>query len=196
MLQAKYVVTLSSKFVHLQGHTIQPLMSVKVELLGGEVAFVPALDSQMSDKSIPEIMRRWLSTLLETCGNVRLGRGAQQVCCSHLIFNVTSSIHYLISLCTQGKEKGYLNSLQVDPDIISAMNKVVAHLESSARHCQSLKNKFLSFSFVWEQDVEESFDLFLKGKYANRGHRLTGPQTVRASAWSSHGRWVYPMSPH
>ena len=90
----------------------------------------------------------------------------------------------------QGQEKRYLSTLQVDPDVTSAMSKVIAHLESSARHCQSLKNKFLSFSFVWEQDVEESFDLFLKGKYASRGHRLTGPQTVRASAWSSHGRWV------
>lgn len=66
--------------MHLQGHTIQPLMSVKVELLGGDVAFVPALDSQMSDKSIPEIVRAWLSTLLETCGRVRLNRGTQKVC--------------------------------------------------------------------------------------------------------------------
>ena len=100
------------------------------------------------------------------------------------------SIIICISLYIQGQAKGYLNTLQIDPDITSAVSKVVAHLETSARHCQSLKNKFLSFSFVWEQDVEESFDLFLKGKYASRGHRLTGAQTVRASAWSSHGRLV------
>lgn len=71
----------------VQGHTIQPLMAVKVELLGGEVAFVPALDSQMSDQSIPEIVRRWLSALLETCGKVRLSKGAQQVC--YLDLNAT-----------------------------------------------------------------------------------------------------------
>ena len=168
-------------------------MSVKVELLGGDVAFVPALDSQMSDKSIPEIVRRWLSTLLETCGRVRLNRGTQKVCwlaVIHIHCNQYPLPYVCISLCMQGQEKRYLNTLQVDPDVTSAMSKVIAHLESSARHCQSLRNKFLSFSFVWEQDVEESFDLFLKGKYASRGHRLTGPQTVRASAWSSHGRWV------
>ena len=62
-------------------------MAVKVELLGGEVAFVPALDSQMSDQSIPEIVRRWLSALLETCGKVRLSKGAQQVC--YLDLNAT-----------------------------------------------------------------------------------------------------------
>ena len=77
-------------------------MSVKVELLGADVAFVPALDSQMSDKSIPEIVKRWLTTLLETCGKVRLDRGAQQVCywlsCTYvrmyMQYNATSSIHY------------------------------------------------------------------------------------------------------
>ena len=82
----------------------------------------------------------------------------------------------------------YYDVLSADAEISSAISKVSAHLETSARQCRSLRNKFLSYSFMWEDDVEESFELFLKGQYAPyERHLLTRPQTVRASARSTHG---------
>ena len=82
----------------------------------------------------------------------------------------------------------YYDVLSSDAEISSAISKVSAHLETSARQCRSLRNKFLSYSFMWEDDVEESFELFLKGQYAPyERHLLTRPQTVRASARSTHG---------
>ena len=77
-----------------------------------------------------------------------------------------------------------------DSEINSGLSKVIAHLESSSRKCRSLRNKFLPYSFIWEDDVIASFNLFLKGRYSLQNKNLNRPQTVRASARSTQGRYV------
>nr|WAQ15579.1 axonemal dynein heavy chain E [Halisarca dujardinii] len=145
-----------------QGYSISPLVTVKLELLQQDVSFVPALDALTSVPSIPETVKKWLTDYLRACGQVTSWRKNQQ--------------------------SPYHDVLSSDGEVVAAMNKVTAHLETSARHCRSLRNKFLSYSFMWEDDVEESFQLFLKGQYVPyERHLLTRPQTVRASARSTHG---------
>ena len=112
------------------------------------------------------------------------------LCQSYILLPFLNGFYTPFILYVQGH---YYDVLSSDAEIVSAMNKVTAHLETSARHCRSLRNKFLSYSFMWVDDVEESFELFLKGQYAPyERHLLTRPQTVRASARSTHGgRYVH-----
>ena len=90
--------------VYFQGYSITPLVSVKLELLQHDVAFVPALDSLTSDPSIPETVKTWLTDYLQACGQAKSWRKDQQVCVNIYVhtYSMYTNILYMLVLvdCT------------------------------------------------------------------------------------------------
>ncbi|XP_065904492.1 dynein axonemal heavy chain 9-like [Dysidea avara] len=72
-----------------------------------------------------------------------------------------------------------MQSSVVTKKITASVEKICAHLETSARQCQSLKKKFAEITFLWDQDVKHTFDDFLQGNTLPRPRMVPRPESVK-----------------
>ena len=102
---------------------------------------------------------------------------------AHDFFTCTISLHIL--------------TFVTDPRMLTRFPHLFinVHVVVSVLHwavvSQSLRKRFLAYSFLWEQDVLETFDGFLRGVTKPHPHHFTRPETVnraRSASYSARSR--------
>uniref|UniRef100_A0A1X7UKN4 Uncharacterized protein n=1 Tax=Amphimedon queenslandica TaxID=400682 RepID=A0A1X7UKN4_AMPQE len=143
-----------------QGGSIPPMVTVSLELYEKDIEFSPPLSARSSLPSVPERIKQYLEGFV----------------------SLSKSLHSrLYPLSTES----YYQLMSSDPEVLGNLQKITAHVETSARQCQSLRKRFSQYSFLWEQDVLATFDDFINGVGQPHPRRFTRPETVNRSRSAS-----------
>ncbi|CAH1797693.1 unnamed protein product [Owenia fusiformis] len=115
---------------------IIPILTIRLELIENEVAFRPPLDQSTSVISVQELVKKWLE--------VFVARGK------------------LVNML--GGNGDYKDYIQVDEEVQYLLEQINKLVEENGEECKKLFQLFKDYSFLWIQDVNQTFDEFLNGK--------------------------------
>jgi F0F1-type ATP synthase gamma subunit len=77
-------------------------------------------------------------------------------------------------------QESYKDYLRQDEEVEQLMEQITKVVENNAEECTKLFHLFKDYSFLWEQDVNQTFSEFLHGNLS--------PNPLRASAQSHAGK--------
>ncbi|ELU01785.1 hypothetical protein CAPTEDRAFT_107782 [Capitella teleta] len=145
---------------------VVPILMIRLELIENEIAFRPPLDQSTSYTSVQETIHHWLDSFL--------ARGR------------------LIEMLS-GKGS-YVDYISVDEEVQQLITHIDRLVRDNALECRNLFELFKEHAFLWQQDVTQTFQDFLRGKgspshnqSSARKQSPNGPSNMRliASARSS-----------
>ncbi|XP_064650622.1 uncharacterized protein LOC135502065 isoform X3 [Lineus longissimus] len=129
-----------------------PILTIRLELIEAKVAFRPPLDKSTSITSVQESVQMWLD------GFINRGTLVKMI----------------------GRMESYKDYLKQDEEVEQLMEKITKVVQNNAEECTKLFQLFKDYSFLWEQDVNQTFNEFLHGNLS--------PNPLRASAQSHAGK--------
>jgi dynein heavy chain len=141
-----------------QGGSIPPIVSVSIQLWDNQIQFYPPLSLHSAIVSVPEIVKDSLESFLLLC----------KIPCRLIDSDIS-----------------YYDELLSDGDVYGNVQKIIAHIETSSRQCQSMCKRFSQYSFLWEQDVLATFDDFIHGVGLPHPQKFTRPETVNRTRSAS-----------
>ncbi|KAL3885754.1 hypothetical protein ACJMK2_025795 [Sinanodonta woodiana] len=113
-----------------------PILTIRLELIDNRVAFRPPLDQSTSVVSVQELVYQWLEGFLARGKLVKM-------------------------LAQKGSYQDYISADEEVKQILSDINKLV---EENSEECKKVLEIFGDYSFLWLQDVNDTFEAFLRGK--------------------------------
>ncbi|EDV28901.1 uncharacterized protein TRIADDRAFT_18942 [Trichoplax adhaerens] len=131
--------SLRSMYNQLTAENAVPVLTIRLELIGEEVTFTPPLTKDTSIPSIQEISTSWLDSYL---------RRASLIKC----------------LKDPDKTNGYRDDIENDLEIIVIVEKIKDTIEERIEEAKKCIAWYNEYSFLWTQDVQQSFQSFLRGK--------------------------------
>ncbi|XP_052060514.1 uncharacterized protein LOC127700861 isoform X4 [Mytilus californianus] len=116
--------------------TLMPVLTIRLELIDNRVAFRPPLDQSTSVISVQELVQQWLDGYL--------ARGK------------------LVKML--GPKGTYQDYISADDEVKQLLHNINRLVEENSDECKKLIEIFGDYSFLWLQDVNYTFDEFLRGK--------------------------------
>ncbi|KAK7479591.1 hypothetical protein BaRGS_00029140 [Batillaria attramentaria] len=146
---------------------ILPILTIRLELIENNVAFRPPLDQTSSVVSVQELVSRWLASF------VARGRLVKML----------------------GPKGSYEDYIAADEEVKQLLSDITQLVDDNAEECKKLLDVFKEYSFLWQQDVNQTFEDFLCGMLtpnplrsatqARAEKQAPPPQTDRSSQASS-----------
>ncbi|XP_071095883.1 uncharacterized protein [Haliotis cracherodii] len=115
--------------------SIIPVLTIRLELIENGVAFRPPLDQNTSVISVQELVQRWLEGFL--------ARGK------------------LVSML--GPKGSYEDYIAADDEVKQLLMNINQMVEENSEECKKLLEVFRDYAFLWLQDVNQTFEDFLRG---------------------------------
>ncbi|XP_053409232.1 uncharacterized protein LOC123561373 isoform X4 [Mercenaria mercenaria] len=129
--------------------SVIPILTIRLELIDNRVAFRPPLDQTTSVISVQELVHQWLDGFLARGRLVKM-------------------------LGPKGTYQDYISADEEVKQLLVDTNKLV---EENGEECKKLLEIFSDYAFLWLQDVNITFDEFLRGNLTpnplrspHRGH--------------------------
>ncbi|XP_056010102.1 uncharacterized protein LOC125667097 [Ostrea edulis] len=113
-----------------------PILTIRLELIDNRVAFRPPLDTHTSVISVQELVHQWLDSFLARGKLVKM-------------------------LGPKGTYQDYISADEEVKQLLLDINKLV---DENGEECKKLINIFGDYAFLWLQDVNLTFEEFLRGK--------------------------------
>nr|XP_022320176.1 dynein beta chain, flagellar outer arm-like isoform X6 [Crassostrea virginica] len=115
---------------------IMPILTIRLELIDNRVAFRPPLDTHTSVISVQELVHQWLDSFLARGKLVKM-------------------------LGPKGTYQDYIAADEEVKQLLLDINKLV---DENGEECKKLIDIFGDYAFLWLQDVNLTFEEFLRGK--------------------------------
>ncbi|XP_055866060.1 uncharacterized protein LOC106055129 isoform X2 [Biomphalaria glabrata] len=112
-----------------------PILTIRLELIENNVDFRPPLDQSTSVVSVQELVQTWLQSYLARGKLVKM-------------------------LGPKGSYEDYISQDEEVKDLLVNINQIV---NDNSEECKQLLDIFKEYSFLWQQDVNQTFTDFLNG---------------------------------
>ncbi|XP_070202269.1 uncharacterized protein [Littorina saxatilis] len=112
-----------------------PILTIRLELIENNVAFRPPLDQTSSVVSVQELVQRWLAAF------VARGRLVKML----------------------GAKGSYEDYVAADEEVKQLLSDITQLVDDNAEECKKLLEVFKEYAFLWQQDVNQTFQDFLNG---------------------------------
>ncbi|XP_076457719.1 uncharacterized protein LOC143291635 isoform X3 [Babylonia areolata] len=122
-----------------------PVLTIRLELIENSVAFRPPLDQTSSVISVQELVSGWLSAF------VARGRLVKML----------------------GPKGSYEDYIAADEEVKQLLSDISQLVDDNAEECKKLLDEFKEYAFLWQQDVNQTFEDFLNGRLTPNPLRST-----------------------
>ncbi|XP_069115919.1 uncharacterized protein [Argopecten irradians] len=119
-----------------EDNIIMPILTIRLELIDNRVAFRPPLDQSSSVISVQELVQKWLDGYL--------ARGK------------------LVKML--GPKGTYQDYISADEEVKQLLEDISSMVDDNSEECKKLIEIFGDYAFLWLQDVNMTFEEFLRGK--------------------------------
>ncbi|XP_064599567.1 LOW QUALITY PROTEIN: uncharacterized protein LOC135466077 [Liolophura sinensis] len=145
-----------------------PILTLRLELVENRVAFTPPLDQLSSVVSVQEIVSQWLKGFLDRGRLVKMlgpkGSYLDYIMVDEEVQRLLAHINKLVEENSEECKGSYLDYIMVDEEVQRLLAHINKLVEENSEECKNLYSLFSEFSFLWLQDVNQSFEEFLHGK--------------------------------
>ncbi|XP_033103095.1 dynein heavy chain 9, axonemal-like [Anneissia japonica] len=136
-----------------------PILTIRLELIENAVSFTPPLDHNTAVTCVEEEVDQWL--------NMYRGRGS------------------LVPMLSPESEGGYHDFIALDEEILQLSEQITLLVRENSEECKKLLELFSNYTFLWMQDISETFEEFLYGRLTPTPTSSPKKTTIMRSAASA-----------
>ncbi|XP_071959570.1 uncharacterized protein [Antedon mediterranea] len=115
-----------------------PILTIRLELIENAVSFTPPLDFNTAVTCVEEEVERWL--------------------------DMYKSRGLLVPMLNPEAEGGYQDYISLDEEVLKLSDDITILVRENSFDCKKLLELFQNYTFLWMQDISETFDEFLYGR--------------------------------